>query len=93
MPHAAPNQAPADPAMTCDEYNTILHRIGLSPPWVATQCGRPGATGWYWGAGRTAIPEPVAVWLRALHAAFVAHPPPKLPKYRPKPPGRSPRAA
>ena len=76
--------------MTAAELIAALDALGITARWLAVQCGRAAQTGERWRAGRTAVPEEVAIWLRAEMAHRAANPPPALDPYRPTPPGRAP---
>lgn len=65
--------------MTPEDFRAALDTLGVSADWVARQCNRAGTTGRAWGAGRQAVPLPVAAWLKRRVRDMRADPPPALP--------------
>jgi len=65
------------------EFRAALDATGLSARWLAAATGRSPAQGHAWASGRSAVPQPVAEWLRRRMASHQADPPPTLPPYAP----------
>ena len=65
--------------MTPDEYRQVVDAIGWSSEEVARRLGVTSKRAQRWRSGNTAVPEPVAAWLRRLAHEVERNPPPAKP--------------
>ena len=56
-----------------------LKQLGLSPTWLARQCGRSARTGHGWVRGEQVIAAEVGAWVLRRLAQSEVDPPPRLP--------------
>jgi hypothetical protein len=66
--------------MTPKEFQATLTVLGWSARQVATMAGYSTSLGGQWASGRSAVPKPLADWLRKMVAAHRRIGPPPAPQ-------------